>query len=422
MRVLGVPGSKFKIDTIASWALRVCLAYPKSSIWAIAHPAGPQWNTLYNSCALLLSRDFVKRIVRVSYAGIFVDEYQDCSSSQHAMICALAAILPCTILGDPLQGIFDFADKTVNWPQDVYPSFICLGELTEPWRWRNAGAHELGEWLKVLRQKLELGEQIHLLGQLPTGVTVHFTPSADQQLKKQQTVCRSFSLENGEKAIAIHKGSGEFKNKGHKLARQVSGRFSSIEEIEGVALSAFIRRISISQTAGKCLKATIGFAESCVTKVGPTLPLGTKRGEQVSITSRTKNTAVALAANTYLATPCSANLRFFLATLREVPGVRTFRRDLMNRMMQVLAIHSANPGLSLEEAASKYQRQFRHSGRPVSYPKLIGTTLLVKGLEFDHAIVLDAASLSRKELYVALTRGSKSLTIISSSVTLPVRW
>ena len=92
----------------------------------------------------------------------------------------------------------------------------------------------------------------------------------------------------------------------------------------------------------------------------------------------------------------------------------------MNRAMQVLAIHSANPAMSLEEAASKYQREFRHKGRPVSYPRLIGTTLLVKGLGFDHAIVLDAASLSRKELYVALTRGSKSLTIISSSARLPI--
>ena len=51
----------------------------------------------------------------------------------------------------------------------------------------------------------------------------------------------------------------------------------------------------------------------------------------------------------------------------------------------------------------------------MTYPKLIGTTLLVKGLEFDHAIVLDAASLTRKELYVALTRGARSVTIISSS-------
>jgi len=44
----------------------------------------------------------------------------------------------------------------------------------------------------------------------------------------------------------------------------------------------------------------------------------------------------------------------------------------------------------------------------------------VKGLEYDHAIILDADLLGLKELYVALTRGSRSITIISSSDELPV--
>jgi DNA helicase-2/ATP-dependent DNA helicase PcrA len=35
------------------------------------------------------------------------------------------------------------------------------------------------------------------------------------------------------------------------------------------------------------------------------------------------------------------------------------------------------------------------------------------GLEFHHAIVLDAQSLSRKERYVALARGAKAWTVIS---------
>lgn len=81
----------------------------------------------------------------------------------------------------------------------------------------------------------------------------------------------------------------------------------------------------------------------------------------------------------------------------------------------MLRKHILNPDLSLSEAAEKYHREFRYKGRPVGRRRLIGTTLLVKGLEFDHAIVLDAVSLSRKELYVALTRGAQSLTIVSTS-------
>jgi DNA helicase-2/ATP-dependent DNA helicase PcrA len=104
--------------------------------------------------------------------------------------------------------------------------------------------------------------------------------------------------------------------------------------------------------------------------------------------------------------------------IKAVPDVRVARADLFNRAIGVFRKHAVAPHLTLTEAAEKYQTQFRYRGRPVGRPRLIGTTLLVKGLEFHHAIVLDATSLSRKELYVALTRGAKSLTIISTSTTL----
>jgi DNA helicase-2/ATP-dependent DNA helicase PcrA len=74
-----------------------------------------------------------------------------------------------------------------------------------------------------------------------------------------------------------------------------------------------------------------------------------------------------------------------------------------------------HPELSLSEAAEMYHSEFRYKGRPVGHRKIIGTILLVKGLEFDHAIVLNAASLSKKELYVAITRGARSLKIVSDN-------
>jgi DNA helicase-2/ATP-dependent DNA helicase PcrA len=84
-----------------------------------------------------------------------------------------------------------------------------------------------------------------------------------------------------------------------------------------------------------------------------------------------------------------------------------------------LDLHINSKGTTILEAANLYQREMRHMGRPISHQKLIGTTLLVKGLEFDHAVILDADLLGAKDLYVAITRGSKSLTIICSSRCLP---
>ncbi len=105
----------------------------------------------------------------------------------------------------------------------------------------------------------------------------------------------------------------------------------------------------------------------------------------------------------------------FLSALKGISAVKIVRADLFNRAMGVLRKHALHPQLTLAEAAEKYHSEFRYKGRPVGRRKLIGTTLLVKGLEFDHSIVLDADSLSKKELYVALTRGAKSLTIISTT-------
>lgn len=70
----------------------------------------------------------------------------------------------------------------------------------------------------------------------------------------------------------------------------------------------------------------------------------------------------------------------------------------------VLKIHIDGVGANLTEAANKYQRDMRHTGRPISHRKLINTTLLVKGLEYDHAVILDVDALDAKDLYVAMTR------------------
>jgi len=218
--------------------------------------------------------------------------------------------------------------------------------------------------------------------------------------------------------IAIHKGSQEYKAKCHVLARNLSGKFSSIEEIEGKALFSFVEKIGRARSDAQRLMTVIEFAGQCMTAVDTNLSAATKRGEAVEIRANTRNPAVAKSANAYLAESSSVNMSAFLSAVKAVNDVEIVRADLFNRALGVLRKHAIHPEAALADAAEKYHGEFRHKGRPVGRRKLIGTTLLVKGLEFDHAIVLDASSLAKKELYVALTRGAKSLTIISSSAIL----
>jgi hypothetical protein len=125
------------------------------------------------------------------------------------------------------------------------------------------------------------------------------------------------------------------------------------------------------------------------------------------------------AANIYLGDPSTANLKTFFLELKDNPETSAYRRDLFYRFLNVLKMHIDGEGITLAESAKLYQRDMSHTGRPIRHARLIGTTLLVKGLEYDHAVILDADSLDAKDLYVAMTRGAKTLTIICTGKPLP---
>ncbi len=415
LRELRARSEAYRVDTIASWSLRLCLSYPTTSGWVINRPTSAQWPALYQACSGLLDYEFIRRIIKVSYAGLYVDEYQDCSAMQHQLVLKLARDLPCRLLGDPLQGIFDFNEQPVNWETDVSGSFQRLGELETPHRWIRAGTSAVGTWLGTVRDRLEHGNPIDLAKDLPGGIRFVPVNAASELFRIQGNTCRYFQCAASESVVAIHKGDNQYKSKCHVLAKNVGGRFSSIEEIEGKAVFSFVGKVEGCKTNRARLKEAVKFATRCMTAVKASLPAATSRGERTVIRNNTLNPSVASAANAYLAEPTSSSLVHLLNAIRGGNDVKTVRADLFNRVVGVLRKQALHPELALSEAAEEYQGEFRYKGRPIVRRKLIGTTLLVKGLEFDHAIVLEADSLSKKELYVALTRGAKSVTIISSS-------
>lgn len=419
MRQLRVPNGAFRIDTIASWALRVSLSYPEASGWNIKRPDQEQWAELYAACSKLLECGFIRRILRASYGGLYVDEYQDCSCAQHDIVIKLARDLPCRILGDPLQGIFDFDGDPIDWDRDIGAAFEPMGQLETPHRWERAGSPILGAWLRDVREILEHRQGIDLTRATRDGVRVQIANGdAAQFLIAQGNTCRSFRCAPRDGVIAIHGGGPIYKAKCHRLAKHLRGMYASMEEIEGKDVFSFLREVERARNDAARLKHTVALAESAMTGVSSSLPAGTARGERVLVRDNTRNPSVARAGNAYLDNPTSANMAAFLLAVKKVPAVHVARADLFNRVVGVLAKHAVAPNITLAEAAERYQTQFRHFGRPLGRRRLIGTTLLVKGLEFDHAIVLDASSLSRRELYVALTRGAKSLTIVSAVPTL----
>lgn len=419
MTALKVPASQYQVDTIASWSLRLCLAYPKTSGWQVDSPSSKQWDNLYKSCSGLLGKAFIRHIVMCSYAGVYVDEYQDCSDLQHTLVSALAEFLPCRLLGDPMQAIFDFENgqKPVDWDVSIYPYFECFGKLETPWRWENAGVPLLGAWLKESRERLEKGLKLDLANGVPASVKRIYADPDFLPHKQHSSLLKLLDAEGS--VIALHGGEQRLKEKTHALARMLAGKFSSIEEVEGKALHSIVKKLVTAKNTKAAFLHALDFSKKCFTGVDNALAAGTKKGEVAKQIKTTKYPLMLRAANLYLGDPTTINLKAFFLELKENPETSPYRRDLFYRFLNVLKMHIDGEGDSLTESAKLYQRDIRHSGRPIRHAKLIGTTLLVKGLEYDHAVILDADSLDAKDLYVAMTRGAKTLTIIFTGKPLP---
>lgn len=419
MKLLAVPSANVQTDTIASWALKLCSAYPKAAKWSQPYPEGSDWGALYQSCADLLHRPFIGEIILASYSGLLVDEYQDCSRAQHALVCALAELLPCRIVGDPMQAIFDFgttsgtSESLVNWKDEIFPHFECLGKLDIPHRWEKSGAIALGTWLKAVRCSFESGENVSLAGPIPVGV-VHRAVALGDFAEKKRLRPLYEKLLTTDTVIALFPGDAQSKSKSHNLARAMAGRYSSIEEVEGKALLRFASKLDKARTHTARLVSAVAFLKQSCTGIDKVLPAPTKLGRHARLTSRTRDPKVAEAANAYLVNGQVGDLRNFLQAAVATSEAVPHRRDLFNRTITMLNLFEQKKFSSLVEACLSYQRSFRHAGRPIRHSKLIGTTLLVKGLEYDHAIVLEPENFDCHELYVALTRGTKSLTIVTA--------
>ena len=157
---LGISSKVYRLATIDGWAMRLISTFPVRS----AHNANllklddpeTDYPNIRVAAARLLRAEHINDILAASYARLFVDEYQDCSVRQHAIIAQAALTLPTCVLGDRLQAIFGFGrDELADWDQGVCAYFPLAGELETPWRWIKANSEPLGRWLlEVVRANL----------------------------------------------------------------------------------------------------------------------------------------------------------------------------------------------------------------------------------------------------------------------------
>lgn len=413
MRILQ-NGSSYIVDTIAGWALRYALAFPRTSGLRTSLPKiKEEWDSVYAAARGLLARQAVREVIRASYSGAYVDEYQDCTVQQHDLVLAIAEVIPTRVLGDPLQGIFDFGqNQPVDWDRDVRSNFAELPALTRPWRWEGKNP-QLGGWLSTVRRNLLARQSVSLRG---APVRWESLP-ATGAIVKQARVCLDTARQAQGSVIAIH----GMPQQCHFVGSRLQGLYQCIEPIESYDLFQLGARIEASHGPAR-VAAVIDFSAKCMTRVGTTLRR-VQNVYQSGTIPRTHQGQLSGIHDVLRQVAEDDSFTAVIAALERIPsisGAVIYRRELFDEMIRGLRTAMADGVGSLQDALWVVRNRTRFGGRRLARC-VVGTTLLVKGLEFDHAIILDADGMDAKDLYVALTRGARSLTVFSRNQTITFR-
>lgn len=408
-----VPQDRYRLSTIDGWALRILKTFPARSGIAPVHldleDARRDYPAIKAAIARLLAGRHIDEVLFASYSRIIVDEYQDCDPDQHAVICHLATILPTVVLGDPMQEIFNWRGQHPDWDADVIGTFPLVAELTRPWRWENAGTHELGAWLLETRRKLKADGQIDLRTAPSDDVSwVHLDGVTDHE--KQRRACLARSPRVGGEVLIMT--GGVQKDLQRKLAKQTPGAVT-IEAVDLSEVTDFAREVDL--LAPGDLEAALDFAFAVMTGVDRE-GIAARAATIAAGRHRAPPEAHELAAIRYREVGDAASLIALFDALEAAQGARTFRPEILRTCIK--ALQSSGPDVGFLEAVKRIREQQRVLGRLLP-KKAVGSPLLLKGLEGDVAVILDAsdfdsdAAKNRKNLYVALTRGSRKLVVCS---------
>ena len=413
----GIPKSSFSIETISSFCQRYVQAFHIDNDIPNQDEGSVYYSFILEKATLLLARECVSSMVKGSYSGLFVDEYQDCSISQHNFINVLAAILPTRILGDPLQGIFGFnGDILVDLDNPVQMVGYAdkKFELYQPQRWMRQNNTQLGEDLKSIRQLLLSKKPIYLSSF--TSIESH-TWSANEVYNGYSDYAKKIrDLLNLENVLFIHPVSHTVQPR-LKFAKNFGGRLNMLESIDAKELYQLAKiadRIDVEEPISIVREMSIMlFNKTAFNRWFNDQGLKRKNSQE------DKNAVFPV--NEYanqMSIGCSfSSVAELLTLVSKLPDIRKYRRDLYDSIYWALK-EAQNDNVSVQTAMENRRNKLRRVGRKV-FGRCLGTTLLTKGLEFENVVVLNAHEFKcPKHLYVALTRASKRLVVISEKQTL----
>jgi len=356
----------------------------------------------------LFSSKLVQEILKFSYSGIFVDEYQDCTEKQHKLILILANIIPTHILGDPLQGIFNFnkKDKLVDLNNaSQMGRFKNISKLKMPYRWINSGKRDLGEDILKIRNKLE------------SNLEIDFLEYSSIEFKKG-TYFDNYKyifnvLESNKNVLVVDPASRKM---GTRKMFVVAFKHivSLIEAFDGRDFYRFAKlldnenNLEFKDILYEIIVTLFSKLDNWYNKTTKEFKKKTNPQEEEQLV-KIKQIINKIEEN------CSLiDIKNLILEIKNLEGVNCARRDLLNSLIKSIE-EANNLDITVLEAMRRNRNSMRIVGRKM-YGKFIGTTLLTKGLEFDVVIILDVNKFNDcKNLYVALSRCTTRLIVLGES-------
>lgn len=404
-----VPTSAYRLATIDSWMIRLITTFPHRSRFDPARvlSSSPDYPAIREAAYHLLSGNHVADVLTASYAMLIVDEYQDCTVAQHDLICFAADTIPSVLLGDPMQAIFGWrGNEPPDWQGTVCHRFPIARELATPWRWKNADTEEFGRWLLDVRKQLERGGSIDL-SSAPSNVQwMQLDGRNDETVRRR--AAGTPAPDSSAKVIVLANNRRETHQ---RIASQTPGAIT----VEAVDLRDLVDFADGTDFAAPdaALGKVLEFAGSVMTNVGAADILA-RVGSLLRGTARTNANDVERMALAFRAAPSPSAAVDLLSTVNSAPGVRAYRTGVLRAAYRALNQADGSPGNTFAETAIRVREQNRLVGRPLA-KRSVGSTLLLKGLEAEVAVVLYADDMDARNLYVAMTRGSKKLVVCSRS-------
>jgi superfamily I DNA/RNA helicase len=429
----------YHIETISSFVQKYVHAFYCGSNMP-SQDAKDYHDFIINKALPILRSPLVQKVITGTYTGLFVDEYQDCTLKQHAVIMAVSQILPTHILGDPLQGIFDFNGQCVSFEDDL-KNFVRFPDLPHPHRWYKEGHNKnLGDKIKHIRGLIEQNEAIPLKDDNSNSFHVFiisrddiFKPDSkyrqylDGILKNKKKnpdldsllILTPEYIENGPHGKPIRKGDITHRSK----LKSLIDYSKSLQLIEAIDDKTFY---SLARTADDLINK-IGTAKKKINRIKKDLleslfnttdttnwfnQDGLKQKRDA--TEATLSLQLAVKFEAFINLPSPQQLADILTYLRQHMKFGYKRDELYRSLVKALQI-AASKKIPVFEAMKENRNVIRRTGRKV-HGKCLGTTLLTKGLEFDTVVILDANKYDNpKHLYVAISRCCKRLIIFSET-------